>query len=270
MTREELIKLAALDVYGLLDEIEAELYSRSFREASVAVQDEIVALQARLAIDPTFLSAEEPSPALREKVIDRVLEEIQHEQEELAPLATIGRSRNGRDGSSDGEGIKRIASPGALLFWRAACFMLLAALVVVLYMYSDAVREGRDIGALALQKQSEEQLRALIGPDFEDFLANPNVQHVVFNPVEKSIPGQATMYVNSTTNSVFVNIMGLRNGAYTIRVRFEDGTTEELKDFNVAPNRLAGLRLDSLAKTVIAAASWEIIERGSGLVVLAT
>ncbi len=271
MTREELIKLAALDVYGLLDEIESEMYARSLREASAAIQDEIIALQARWAVDPMFFSLEEPSSALREKVIDRVMEAIQQEQVELAPLATIGRNRSGKAANVSADGtVKRASSSGSLLFWRAASFMLLASLVVVLYMYSDAVRAGRDIGALALQKQSEEQLRRLIGPDFEDFLANPNVHHVVFKPAETTVPGQATMYINEATNSVFVNTMGLRNGSYTVRVRYEDGSVQELRDFNVTPSRLASIRLDSLAKTVLAAASWEIVERGSGLVVLAT
>lgn len=270
MTREELIKLAALDVYGLLDEIEAELYSRSFREASVAVQDEIVALQARLAVDPTFLSTEEPSPALREKVIDRVLEAIQLEQAELAPLATIGRGRNEQDGSASEQGVRRTSSSGALLFWRAACFMLLAAIVVVLYMYSEAVRDGRDILAIAIQNQTEKQLRNLIGPDYEDFLANPNVDTIVFNPVDRAASGQASLYVNKKTNSVFLLGMGLRDGGYKIQVRLEDGTARELRDFDVAPNRITGLRLDSLAASVIGAISWEIVDRGSGLVVLAT
>ena len=41
MTREELLELAALDAFGLLDDYEAALFTRSFHHAPVAVQDEI-------------------------------------------------------------------------------------------------------------------------------------------------------------------------------------------------------------------------------------
>lgn len=266
MNRDELFRLAAMDGYGLLDEYEAALYTRSFHDAPASVQDELIALQARLAVDPLFLAGEEPAPVLREKVLDRVLEAIEAEQRELAPLATIGRNRKN---AADAAGQSfRLAPSSSVLFWRAACFMLLASLVVVLYMYAEAVRKGRDIAERAMVDRTTEQLKELIGADFLDFVNHPGVQHVVFQPVAQDTPGQATAYLNPRANAVFLNTMGLREGRYELRVTLEDGSTESLGALAVDGTRLASIRLDGLKDRVLSAISWVIIDQSTGLAVL--
>ena len=86
MTREELLELAALDAFGLLDDYEAALFTRSFHHAPVAVQDEIKELQASFASDPVFVPDVQPATDLRHRVLDRVSKAIETESVELAPL----------------------------------------------------------------------------------------------------------------------------------------------------------------------------------------
>lgn len=90
MTRDELIELAPLDAFGLLDDYEAALFNRSFHHAPASVQAEILAIQAELAENPAFLASDEPRPLLRQKVLLRVTEEIEEAAEQLKPLAHIG------------------------------------------------------------------------------------------------------------------------------------------------------------------------------------
>ena len=59
MTPQELLELAALDAFGLLDEHESRLYSESFHDAPAVVQDQIVRLQADLAADEALLQGKE-------------------------------------------------------------------------------------------------------------------------------------------------------------------------------------------------------------------
>lgn len=90
MSREELLELAPLDAFGLLDDYEAAMFNRSFHHAPASVQAEIRAVQAQLAEDRSLLSEEDPRVTLRQKVLIRITEEIEEAAEQLKPLATIG------------------------------------------------------------------------------------------------------------------------------------------------------------------------------------
>ncbi|MDZ4828565.1 MAG: hypothetical protein SGJ09_00015 [Phycisphaerae bacterium] len=92
MSRDELLDLAPLDAFGLLDEYEAALFHRSFHHAPASVQVEVRTLQSELVQDPAFLSVDEPRGLLRQKVLLRVQEEIEETAEQLQPLAHIGQA----------------------------------------------------------------------------------------------------------------------------------------------------------------------------------
>src|SRR5512145_2816558 len=113
MTREELLETAALDAFGLLDEYEASLYTRSFHHAPAAVQDEIINLQAQLVSDETFIPNDLPNPALRQRVLDAVSDAIDLEAPQLEPLATIGRTR-----PAIAERAGRLSLGASGQFWR--------------------------------------------------------------------------------------------------------------------------------------------------------
>jgi len=108
MTREELLELAPLDAFGLLDEVEAALFHRAFHQAPPSVQDEVIALQAELVAADHFLSDDEPRPILRRKVLLRLEEVMDESAEELRPIAQIGS----RGPEATGRGVRGQAGPG--------------------------------------------------------------------------------------------------------------------------------------------------------------
>lgn len=267
MNREELLKLAALDVFGLLDQFEAELFNRSFHNAPASVQDEVASLQAEIAADPIFLSEEKPASTLRERVLERVARSVEEEAAKLAPLATIGRGR----GSIvvDPAAVRTLQR--AAMIWRAASFALAACLVVVVGLFLNATREGNEIARLALLGSSREQLRELIGPDLEYFIANATTRSVLR-------PGQssdflAEIWMNEKTGQAFVLGLDLPEGRYTVQARSAEGATLELNtiesDGAFASARIESVDLVALGTTSLGALTWEIID-SAGHVVLTT
>ena len=156
MSREELLDLAALDAFGLLDEYDAALYTRSFHHAPATVQDEIRRVQAELAIDPSLLTAsDEPPVELRARVLAAVAAAREREEAQLAPLATIGRGRRRRR-RIPRTTVRFVASG---LFWRTATFVLASAVIAMAYSWYTAVQTNVRLAEIALSKGVEDQLR---------------------------------------------------------------------------------------------------------------
>ena len=265
MTREELLEHAALDAYGLLDEYEAALYTRSFHHAPAAVQDEILLLQAQLVSDETFLPSDLPDPGLRERVLDAVAVAIEQETAELEPLATIGRGRNAM---AEVEAKPMASAPS--YFWRAAAFALLACMVVVLYFLADASQKYNQVAVLALSNNTEAQLEELIGPTAKDFIFNPTALRASFQPANPSVTAQAALYLDETNGNGLLIIDGLtaaQSPAYSLHVRDGNGTQRMVQSFG-STGRLSGVKiaLNGLAAN-LRSANWEIRD-ASGMVLL--
>jgi hypothetical protein len=99
MTRQELLEHAALDALGLLDQFEADLYTRSFHHAPAAVQDEVLRLQAEIASDESLVASVAPDSALRERVLRAVAEAMERDAATLGPIASIGRAQSAAEAS---------------------------------------------------------------------------------------------------------------------------------------------------------------------------
>lgn len=272
MTRDELLEFAALDAFALLDEYDADRYTRAFNEAPEAVQDEVRRVQAELTIDPSLLTIDaEPPFALRERVLAAVAAAIEREEAQLAPLASIGRGHR-----SDVESDQRrtwFASSG--MFWRAACFVLAAGCLVMGYQWSAAVQEANVIAKLALTNLTDTQLKQLIGPDFDTFVKNNKGDALALRPTASDYPAQATVYRDEATGSAFVLATLLPaqadNAAYTIRVKPQSQSSaqsvfETVASF-ISNGTTVGLRIEELSTAMLASTSWEIVN-AAGAVVL--
>ena len=261
LSREELIELAALDVFGLLDEYEAALYTRSFHDAPAVVQDEVMELQAELASDRALLPEEDPDPKLRDRVLDTVSRAMEREAESLRPIASIGRPQ----ASADIAVMTGTGRPAAALFWRAATFVLAAGLIVVLYFNTQLLSTGNEIVHLAMNKDTSEQLEKYVGPGLAEFAENPQCRPINFELDDANgISGAtAVLYINDDTQEAFLMVVGLPQGdeKYTIQSVNDgdngDGTSAIVKSFT--SNMLAvGVRLESLSSSMLASASWTI------------
>lgn len=220
MNREELLKLAALDVYGLLDEFEAEEFNHSFHEASATVQDEIVALQATIAADTSLLMQEEPSDELRDKVLARVQDAIERETEHLAPIPIYAR-RKARI-ASQRDMHKRLERSAR--WWRAAAFVMAASLVILVVQLFHSLQYGEDMYLIAMNQELQELAEELL-PDYNSFINNPNVVVVNLRVDGDSRKHAAQLLVNTVTKEVLVLAMGFEPTAderYQLVIRNQD------------------------------------------------
>lgn len=263
MSIEELLELAALDAFGLLDEYETDLYSRSFHHAPASVQDEIVRIQAELVANESLLPNVTPDAGLRERVLEAVARAIEDEDATtLAPLASIG----GRLSYIPVAPRPRLALSGQ--FWRAAALLLASTTLVMTFFWAEARNEGSRIAVLALDQNMILQLEQEIGPTFRDFLGNPSCDRRVFRNKTPRTSAIGTLFVDGKTQSAFLLLLDMpilegddeTKTQYTLRARFEDGTSEVVLTFSGKSSRNHGLRIDRLSSALLAVVSWEITD----------
>lgn len=268
MTREELLEYAALDAFGLLDEYEAALYTRSFHNAPAAVQDQIVQMQAHLVSDESLLPSLNPDPTLRRRVLDAVAVAMEQETAQLEPLATIGRPQVAAETAPP----MRLGMSGQ--FWRAAAFALCAGLLVVAYFFSQISAQHSRIAEIALQRNTDAQLEELIGPTFKEFLFTPTSSIVMFDSLAGGVnpDPRAVMYIAEGTGKAFLIVENLPQLAtadsYTLVIKDAAGQVDEVRRFE-SNGKLTGMHvaLTSVAGRIQNAA-WEI--RGPTGVLLAS
>ncbi|HVP72871.1 MAG TPA: hypothetical protein VMS30_03985 [Phycisphaerales bacterium] len=271
MTREELLEYAALDAFGLLDEYDGDRYTRGFHDAPAALQDEVKRLQADLATDPSFITSdEEPSFALRERVLAAVAAAIEREEAQLAPLATIGRGR----GAEYDNNIRRGRYALSGMFWRAASFVLAACGIVMAYAWSGAVRQNDELIKYAIEKRDVSQIAQYLGDDFNAFVKHSVGKARVLRPVSDTFSGTATLYLRNNedgTGSAFVLATAMpSNQKYSLKVKIANAWQEV--DTFVSNGVIEGLHLDHLSSAVVASAAtatWQIVDE-AGAVVLQT
>jgi hypothetical protein len=256
MTREELLEYAALDAFGLLDEYEASLYTRSFHNAPAAVQDQILQLQAQLVSDESLLPSVNPDPTLRSRVLQAVAEAIEQETAQLEPLATIGRPR------ANAEVIAKIEPSAASHFWRAAAFALCAGLLVVAYFLNQVSVQQSRIAELALGQNTEArmaQLEELIGPTFKDYLFDANAKPVYF-AARNSSGCKAVLYMVEGADKAFLVVENLAPAAepYRLSVKDQAGNVEDVETFE-SSGKLAGVHVAvNRIRTRLTNVTWEI------------
>lgn len=256
MTREELHTLAVLDVFGLLDEYESNLYTRSFHHASAAVQDEILELQAEIASFPPLVSGEEPVSELRGQVLQSVMDAMDKESRQFAPIASIGRGRP----RASMEMTPRPMQIRGAQFWRAAAFVLAGALVVLAYFFVDTVQRVKLMEQVVIGMMTPDQVKNVIGSDFESFIDNPDCTQIVLASTDAQNARNGVLYVNRKTNEAFLYTAGLPHDAnqYVLRYKTAEGSFENLKTFATRQS-LFGLRLDQVSSALLApAVQWEI------------
>lgn len=257
MTRKELLELAALDALGLLDDYEAVAYTRSFEDAPATVQDEIRRLQSELASDESLLPADEPDGELRERVLAFVNEAIERE---AAPLATIGpRGRRGSEASG-----RSLTGQ----FWRAASFVLAAAGLALVYLFTQAYQSSNELTKAALYDDAV-KLEVLLEPSSKDFLLD-NSHKIPMTAVTRGMNYRASLLVNEDSGAALLLIDKLPptdGDGYVVQVVSEDGRLTQLQTFR-SLGRFGGVRLNVSTEVLASAATWQIADLATGAVLL--
>ncbi|MBM4098982.1 MAG: hypothetical protein FJ260_03375 [Planctomycetes bacterium] len=244
---------AMLDAMGMLDEVDAAAFERSFRDATPAVQAELRELQAAVSADPAFLSnnEDEPPAGLKARTMARVMTAIDRQDDDFAPIAHIGRTatlaQRRRMRAAGAAGIGEAVELAGLRSdldafvrssyrWRAAAIALSAALVVALvFQVSSNAFVGR-VTEVVFGGATPLQMLAAIGS--ED--AGLRIERATYRRGVAGIPGKGpaaglgsmTLAVSEPDRVLTCVGLGLEvRGRYTVRHVADDDTVTELGSF---------------------------------------
>ncbi len=288
MDREALLDLASLEVLGLLDRDTASAFHRALEQAPERWREEVIERQAEWATDPRFLASSTPSAELRARTLAAVSREILAASS--IPVAVGGGSAEawGDSASRPSQSEESVSGPlrqiveqlrirqeaerrsrSAPWLWRAASLILGAGLLISAWFQIRMSDRVTEIAELSMQRQTDEQIRALIGEGFERFLV-PRCSVTGLAAAAEGGRGSATIYVHPDGDG-FLLVLGLPSAAGPYELRAiccdEGADSESILSFEpleaASGFRLSAERLAGLA----GGARWEIVD-GSGQVVL--
>jgi RNA polymerase sigma-70 factor (ECF subfamily) len=262
MSREELLAMAALDAYGLLDHYEAELYTRSFHHASAGVQDEVRSLQAEISGDASTLPEEMPPPQLRQKVLEAVARAIEQEDARLV-IAKIGGRRDDREMPKP-QRTSLLASwfGSSSQFWRAAAFALMGAVIAMAYHWNETKNHANKTAILAIEMVSTDEIdklqRHLNMPSLSGVMVSPDSDRVKLDSMTTQGTEKGTILIDESQAMCFLLFDRLPpvNGMYELSVTDKDGKTHSIQTFagsvglSAITFSVAGLGLDAATWTV--------------------
>lgn len=282
MTRDELLELAPLDALGLLDEYDALLYARGFHAASSHVQAEVRELQAAVAGDVSLLPDVDLPSGMRSRVISAVRREAD-EAVDLAPLATIGRSRAAAamttlDRPSMGPPLgirprRRFLGSLASQGWRAAAFALTASLIVAMYFGSQILERNRELFSMVRQMQAEQStaiaMNSLLEGAGDAWLLQarkPATVRTAMLPATDAVACSGMIYVDPTSGQGSMMVQGLPaqdEGVYRLIVRGADGEVLAQSSVTAGP-AIAVATFTVSDAAMLASATYEIVDAAGG------
>ena len=247
---QQLLELAVLEAYGLLEPIESDLFDRSFHNATAAIQDEIIQLQQEIATDASLLPTDDPAKALRQMVLDAVASAADTEAQRLAPLALIGAR------VSAAKQKLRLSTP--VTFWRTVAMILFGVVVMLAVMTVDSQRRTTRITEYALNVDTSETLATLAGAEFIKFIDNPYCHITRLEREEGDPSGYLRIAIHELTGEGYVIGIDLAKGEEIIlQGTTSDGTVIELaritadgsvvgREFNIDPATVRGMTIAAI------------------------
>ncbi|MSR29293.1 MAG: hypothetical protein EXS03_06950 [Phycisphaerales bacterium] len=281
--RDEIIELSQLEVLGALEPADAVRLERLFRDATPLFQREVIEYQAELVTQTSFLPIVEPEGSLRLRVLASVAEAVEESDDQLAPIASIGRpvvGASGRDISA-GEstldslshrslGYRRSAAEvsapwrRSAFVWRAATLVLAGGLLASLAFNVATTRQATRISELALQRAVSDQLLGYIGPGLPTFLDQRCIVRGLTGATNRD-NGVASVMLSPDFKQLMVVWLDLPTAQkYTLRsVDAATGATSEVGSVSIV-NQVGGSRFDLPDGAAHAASEWDLVdERGA-------
>lgn len=277
MKSTELRELADLDALGLLDEVDAHRFEQAFANATIAEQETIRTRQAtllqRLVGDPT----DELPVELKERVMGAVRQEIERQDEQLAPIATIGRRRRERSlqkpetaaPAVDLNYLENVRLRRAAVIWRAASFGLSAGLIAAVIFAVSTSRWTRTAQEVASQQYNNLEQRDHYAQNFDE-LTNITSSHHIFGLVTTRAQHLAVnALINTSPAECFLKLQltGFRSGRYEIGV-MQDGKWVASHGFDVhEANTLVNIDNVTVSEAIaFADGDWEIRDQDNRLI----
>ena len=259
ITINELVELATLDAFGLLSAADSVKFEQAFMTAPADVQAEIRRIQADLAADTTTFEAEEPSDALRQRVLDAVGRTIEAESERLAPLATIGDKEAYAPYAAEASGRRSGGMLASVWTWRMAALVMFGVVVTLAVFNASSQREASMLATTHTTLNTFDALEDRFGPQFTQFLNNPNCRHYYL--VSERNEGVIRIAVNELNGNAFVLGLDLDPQQTTMQLRIvaNDGTIQPLALLQPSEGFI-GQAVEGLDMNVFAAATFDRLE----------
>lgn len=164
----ELVEMASLDAFGLLDPDDALDFEDAFLAVPEHVRESVRRLQAELVSDERLIGSDEPDESLRAKVLERVSQAMSQRDDELQPLAQIGPGMSRR---SPEEMIDSRAFSQSIWTWRAVALVLLGVSVTLAVFGIVSDRNHRELIQAINSRQGQFVMNQ--APGMEDQIAWP-------------------------------------------------------------------------------------------------
>ena len=247
---KQLLELAVLEAHGLLEPIEADLFTRSFHDAPASIQEEIIRLQEKFALDDSLLPNENPTAELRHRVLHAVAKTADQEAQRLAPLALIGARASAAQA--------QFGSSKNVTVWRTAAVVLFGVAVVLAVITLDAQRKANRSAQLALNSATNTAFAELVGHKFGEFVGNPYCQVTQLERETSGTSGYLRIALNERFGNGFVMGIDLEDDEeIIIQGTTTDGMVIELtrltadgpivgKDFEIDTALLKGMAIAAI------------------------
>jgi len=213
MTLQELLEHAHLDALAHLDEREQAAFEAAFVVAPPAIKAQIRSEQARWAPMDHLLPEVEPSPELR----DRVLEAV-----------TAAMIAQNAGGDLSLRPARRVAAA-----WRAASIGLMTAVIVLgsafVYVFETEIQNEKT----ARIGQNTDVAGSMFRSDFRDVLLSSATRSFYLESDNKSFKGSGSLWTNPTWKQarIFLELPQSKAGEEYRVVAITGGASKDLDKF---------------------------------------
>ena len=221
MMTSELLELALLDAFGLLEGSECDAFEQALADASDGVRDQVRLEQERiLNSDLANLGSDEPSDALRARVIEAVRDAMHAEraaESEVSASSVQDRRASGviahiadaamPEAAEDAAPVHRHRSRGIrpVAVWRAAAVAFAAASVVFGWSTFQLRSEYENLSQAQEDDALFEALAAEVGRQFVvDALVDPDTERHFLRQVAdtgRAVKAEAAVWTNPGWNT---------------------------------------------------------------------
>lgn len=233
MKIHELLEQAHLDALGLLDESEQKAFEQAFIAASPAVQRQVRSEQTRWATTHAIFSDGAPSPALRSKVIDRVMAEVRASATTPEVLATIG-----------GENREALMGVRVSPMWRAAALGFAAAALVAIAVVIGLLDQNRRVQDAFQNDSRMANLMGTFGSRIEQIAFDRGTSRIIFDTAStapKAFTGMAALFVDQSLTEgrlVFKNLIAQPKQEFRVVLLDQNGVIQsEIQTLNTDGSR---------------------------------
>ena len=188
----QLVELASLDAFGLLDAEDSLSFEDAFLSAPARVRDSIRELQAELVADDPLLSAQEPDESLRDMVLLKVSEAMAERDEYLQPLAQIGMETTRGSNIHENQSLSQ-----SIWTWRAVALVLLGVSITLAVFGIVADRNHRELIQAINNRQADFTMNQAPGVSAQIVWPTDNGQFRVVSLVDPlGDAGRIRIYIN--------------------------------------------------------------------------